>query len=69
MPFDDEYYYDYDTDEYYGTDNSDTYYDLDENMEKYYDFNLLDLLEDVNLDIQDLSKEELENYLRNKKGL
>ena len=32
-------------------------------MDKYYDFNLLDILEDVDLDAQDLKSDELNNYL------
>ena len=39
------------------------YYDENEDMDKYYDFNLLDLLEDVDLDTQDLSNDELKRYL------
>ena len=71
MPFDyvldDDYYEDDFIDE--ENDSDEIYFDCSEDMEKYYDFNLLDLLEDIDLDCQDLSKEELKAYLEKKKSL
>ncbi len=46
--------------------SEETYYDLNEDMEKYYDFNLLDLLEDVNLDVQDMKPSERMKYFEGK---
>ena len=44
-------------------DEESLYFDQNEDMDKYYDFNLLDILEDVDLDAQDLKSDELNNYL------
>ncbi len=64
MPLD--YFYE---DDYFEEDFSDelddesVYFDQNEDMDKYYDFNLLDILEDVDLEAQDLKSDELNNYL------
>lgn len=42
------------------------YFDPNEDMEAYYDFNLLDILEDVDINSQDLSRTELDRILDNK---
>lgn len=43
-----------------------THYDLNEDMEKYYDFNLLDLLEDTKTDLDGMSISEGKKYLGDK---
>ena len=61
--FDDEFEFYEDDDEEL---SEETYFDLNEDMEKYYDFNLLDLLEDINLDIQDMPISERNKLLEGK---
>ena len=36
------------------------YFDPNEDMESYYEFDLLDILEDIDIKTQDLSRNELE---------
>lgn len=70
MPLD--YFYE---DDYFEEDFSDelddesVYFDQNEDMDKYYDFNLLDILEDVDLEAQDLKSDELNNYLSKGKNI
>ena len=47
-------------------DDEEVYFDPNEDMELYYDFNLLDILEDVDINTQDISRNELETILSNK---
>ncbi len=57
--YEDDYLEDFDEE----IDDESLYFDQNEDMDKYYDFNLLDILEDVDLDAQDLKSDELNNYL------
>ncbi len=56
---------DYD-DEYLDYEDEEVHYDPNEDMEAYYDFNLLDILEDIDINSQDLSRTEINSILNQK---
>ena len=53
-------------DELLDLEDEEIHFDPNEDMEAYYDFDLLDILEDIDINSQDLSRTEINTILHQK---